>query len=153
VSPAAVGPMATSFIQDYGTTTQNGVCVNSLEINPGVPIMRDSVQTSNASGMQGTCKYYLGRGETTATFMLPFDTTYMADWAAGTYKVFRYGNAPSSPGQGFAFGMPRAEVMLKPHRDVSEEQSKQMVTLKAHRDTTTIGSTALARSPFYLVMF
>jgi hypothetical protein len=153
VAPVATGPEVTSFIADYGTTTQNGVCVNNLEISPGVPILRDEVQTSNTSGMMGTCKYYLGRGETTATFMLPFDTTYMADWAAGTYKVFRYANAPVSAGQGWAFGMPRAEVMLKPHRDVNGEESKQMVTLKAHRDTATIGSTDLARSPFYIVLF
>lgn len=87
------------------------------------------------------------------TFSLDFGTEYFADWAAGTYKVVRYSNTPAAAGQGIAVSMPRAEVIRAPNRSVSGEISKQTVTVKGHRDTTSIGTTALARSPFYVVLY
>lgn len=152
-APTGIGPLHEGHIVDYGSTTSNNECVNDLEISIGLPILRDATQTTVNSGMQGTCKYYLGRGETTATLMVNPDTAFMTDWDSGTYKNFRYSATPESAGQGIAFHMPRAEILRTPIYGVNGEVSKYQLTCKAHRDTTSIGATELARSPFYLVEF
>jgi hypothetical protein len=142
-----------SFLQEYGTATASAPCINDLTIEPGLPILRDEVQTSNTAGMQGTCKYYLGRGETIASLNIDFDHTQFDRWADGDFVVFRYANRPITPGGGLAFGMPRAEVMLAPSRSVNNETPKQTLQLKAHRDLASIGATELARAPFVVVQF
>ena len=153
VAPTGIGPLHECQIVDYGSTSTNSECVNDLEVSIGLPILRDETQTTTNDGMQGTCKYYLGRGETTATLMVDPDTSFLTDWDSGTYKNFRYSATPESAGQGIAFHMPRAEILQAPIYGVNGEVSKYKLTCKAHRDTSSIGSTELARSPFYLVEF
>ena len=152
-APTGIGPLHECQIQDYGDTTSNNEGVNDLEVTIGLPILRDAIQTTVNDGMQGTNKFYLGRGETTAGLMVDPDTSYMTDWDNGTYKNFRYAGTPAAAGQGIAFHMPRAEILRTPIYGENGETSKYQLTCKAHRDTSSIGTTELARSPFYLVEF
>ena len=152
-APVAIGPDMDVFFQDYGADAQAHPCLAELTVTPGLPILRDETVTEAQDNMEGTCMYYLGRGETTAQLTIPFETGVFDDVDNGQFKAFRYSKRASSGGQGFAFSMPRAEVIPTPNRTAVSEESKVQFTLKAHRDTAAIGTTNLARSPFYIIQF
>lgn len=148
-APVAVGPDVDVFLQDYGTTTANNACLSEATFSIGLPILRDEVTNEPQENMEGTCKYYVGDGDTTATLRVrPFSTDFFSDWDTGTFKVFRMSKRAAAEGQVFGITFPRAEIAEMPTRGTSGEKSTVDFMLRAHRNTSDIGTTELARAQF-----
>ena len=146
VAPFAVGPTSECNLQDYGTTTYAEIHTNTVEIAPGVPVIRDETNTEVDDNMEGTYGYSTGPADTLITLNIaPWSDTHIDKWQADTYRFWRWFKK-SSEGGLFGVHCPRVEIAQYPGRGVTGGIQSSQVVLRAHPNTTTVATTQLWRS-------
>lgn len=150
--PMQVGRQTMCWYQDYGGA-HNTVGVNALAVEDvGVPVTPVDTITTEAEGMQARCGYTTTRADTKISLSIcDHDSGNWTDFRARTYKALRF-YALTTAGNGFAVHFPRCQTERPEFLD-AEGAATNGIKLKAFRDTTTNGTTQLARSKIKILWY
>lgn len=153
-APISMGPRTKGWFQTYGTTTQTaGIGISGLSINPGITRTKVPAVTSQADAMQAMVGWsFEGPISPTAEFVVtPHANTYNTNLLAGTYMAFRLARL-GTEGNVVAIGMPRAQITGTPTTVENGNVLGSAVNIRGEEDTDSIGTTDIAKAPFYIAL-
>lgn len=151
-APLQIGRDLNVYLDDVGATTIVCQHVSNFEFDPGISFVPIETSTTCIDNLEGMAGWTIERPTPNASMQItPHTTAFETDLQAGTFKNLLYER--SAP-EGFAFAlmMPHAEVNTTPKLGLNDEVLAEDITLKAHEDLDSVGTTDVAKAPFLLVM-
>ncbi len=152
-APLHMGRDTSVYLDDYGSTSATSKHVNGLEVGLGVTVAPIETVTSATASMEGLAGWTLSKPDPTASMtIVPHGSEWETDLQGGTYKAFAV-ERRGAEGSAFAIVMPRCEVSSTPKTGDNGEVLAEQVTLRAHEDQDSVGTTDVAKSPILIGLF